>query len=256
MSLTPSQLVYYGCADVDETDGTTVGGAIDTTTLIVFSDPTTVNSLGTTLKYVSTNTGDTTQMVTVTGRDSTGSIDTETKTLNGTTVVTGSVTFQRILKVVMSATAVGTVSIERSTDADVLAALPPGVKTVRRLFYDVSADTGTGSARNFYSKVFLSNTSGTNAALGLTFQILTQPGGGAAMQLAVASAVNDTGTATNRQTAPSGVTGAGFGDGPTGIPGTDLAPGATIAIWFNLTLTAGLAADATTYVPELLCSTT
>jgi hypothetical protein len=257
MSLTASQLILYGCADMDVLgDGTTIGGAIDMTKLLTWSDPTTVNALATLVKYVSTNTGDTTQTITTTGRSSTGSIVSETINLDGTTVVTGTVTFQEILEVAMSATAVGTVSIERSTDADVLCTLPPGVKTVIRLFYNVSADVGTGSTRNFFDKGFLFNSSTTNAALGLTVQILTQPGGSATMQVAVESSVGGSGTSTNRQTAPSGVTGAGFGDGPTAIPGTDLEPQTAIGIWFNLTLTAGLAADRTTFTPEWLCSTT
>jgi len=257
MSLASTDLVWYGSADMEEVDGSTAGGGIDTTTLIVFSDPTTVNSLGTTLKYVSSNAGDTTQSVTVTGRSSTGSIVTETiNPLTGTIVITGTVTFGRILKVVMSATAVGTVSIERSTDGDVLAAMPPGIKQVRRLFYNVSADVGSGSTRNYYDKAFLKNTNGTNAALGLTFKTNTDVGGGADCTVAVESSVGGSGTSTNRQTAPSGVTGAGFSDGPTSISGTDLAPGAAVGIWFNLTLTAGLAADVTTYTPEADCSTT
>src|ERR1700744_4916310 len=104
MSLASTDLVLYGSANMDQTDGSTQGGAIDTTTILTFADPTTVNSLATTLKYVSDNNGDTTQTVTVTGRDTTGSVVTETKNLNGTTVVTGTVTFQEILKAVMSAT--------------------------------------------------------------------------------------------------------------------------------------------------------
>jgi hypothetical protein len=257
MSLASTDLVLCGALDMEETDGTTEGGGIDTTTLLTWSDPTTVNALATTLKYVSSNTGDTTQSITVTGRSSTGAIITETiNPITGTTVITGTVTFQEILKATMSATAVGTISIKRSTDSDVLLTMPPGIKQVRRLFYNVSADVGTGSTRNYYDKGFLQNNNGTNAALGLTVQILTQPGGGASVQVAVESSVNGTGTSTNRQTAPSGITGAGFGDGPTSIPGTDLAPGAAIGIWFNLTLTAGLAADRTTFVPEWLCSTT
>ncbi len=78
--------VRYGSANMDEVDGSTQGGAIDTTTLVTWDDPTIVNAPATTLTYVSSSTSDTTQSVTVTGRSSTGAIVTETiNPLTGTT---------------------------------------------------------------------------------------------------------------------------------------------------------------------------
>ena len=61
MFLANTDLVWYGSANMDEVDGSTQGGAIDTTTLVTWDDPTTVNALATTLKYVSSSTSDTTQ---------------------------------------------------------------------------------------------------------------------------------------------------------------------------------------------------
>lgn len=249
MPIASTDLKLYGCADMEEVDGSTEGGAIDLTTRIVFDSPALANVFGSTFDVISDQAADNSQTVEVYGRDSTGSIVTDSKTLNGTTIVHGTVTFAEILKVTISAAHAGNVTITRHSDASTLVAIESGVLQIRRLFYGVASDNSSGSTRNYYDKAFLKNTNGTKAALTLTVKTNTDVSAGSC-QVAVESSVNGTGTSTNRQTAPSGITGAGFSDGPTAIPGGDLAPGAAIGIWFNLTLPAGTAATQTTYVPE------
>lgn len=63
------------------------------------------------LQMVSTNAGDTTQTVTVTGTDYYGQTQTEVKTLNGTTVVNFLKAFKTVTRVAVSAACAGNVSV-------------------------------------------------------------------------------------------------------------------------------------------------
>lgn len=63
------------------------------------------------LQMVSTNAGDTTQTVTVTGTDFYGRVQTEVRTLNGTTPVNFLKAFKTVTRAVVSATLTGNVSI-------------------------------------------------------------------------------------------------------------------------------------------------
>jgi hypothetical protein len=65
--------------------------------------------------------------------------------------------------------------------------------------------------------------------------------------------VNDSGTATNRQTAPAGVTIDGTSKT---IPGTDLAAGAAVGIWRQMTLATNNAAIRSTHTLQFAGSTT
>jgi len=107
MSVVAPDLRFYGSANMPTADGTTTGGAVDFTCRVMFND---LASAGT-MDYVSSSSSDTAATITVTGRDSTGVIVSETKTLTGTTVVTGSQSFGRLLKgVTGGTTAVGDVA--------------------------------------------------------------------------------------------------------------------------------------------------
>lgn len=89
--------------------------------------------------------------------------------------------------------------------------LPNPVTSVIRPFSGISADIIGGSARTYYEKAFVLNTDGTTATTGMTLIKQTDPGGLYAtssieLDIAPCTALNDTVTATNRQTAPgSGV---------------------------------------------------
>ena len=93
MSVTLNSIMTYGAVNMPEADGVTVGGAVDFTKRLMFYD---INPAGT-VDWVSTATGDTGVHGQITGRDSTGAIQTPAAvTLNGQTVVTGSQSFQRL----------------------------------------------------------------------------------------------------------------------------------------------------------------
>lgn len=94
MSVNPANIKFYGSANMPDVDGATTGGAVDFTKKIFFDDIS-PNGL---MDYVSSSASDTAVTIAVTGRDATGVMQTETKTLTGTTPVLGSQTFERLLK--------------------------------------------------------------------------------------------------------------------------------------------------------------
>jgi hypothetical protein len=106
MSVSPNQVVLYGSADMPEADGVTVGGALDLTKRVAFYD---ISSAGA-FDIVSSSASDTATKVQVTGRDSTGTVQTPAAaTLNGTTLVAsafGGQSFERLLAGVITGGAI------------------------------------------------------------------------------------------------------------------------------------------------------
>lgn len=254
MSVTSAELLVYGSADMDVLgDGTTIGGAVTTSTIVVPTSASLFNALSDSkVDVVSSNTGDNSQTLTVTGRSDAGSFVLEVISLNGTTLVNGTLTYNRLEKAVLSATCVGTITVTAHTGGTTIFTMAPGVTTMVRPFYNVSADVSGGSQRIYYEKLFFKNTDSTNALLAAQVSLSANPTGDISFWV-VTSGVNDTGTTTNRQTAPSGST---FSGTQQGTATTDLAAGAAQGVWFALTLAAGTAATVSTFTPELAGSTT
>lgn len=107
MTVSQNELYYYGSANMPEADGVLTGGAVDFTKLVFFSD---ISPTGT-MDYVSSSASDTAVTIALTGLDASGTPQTETKTLNGITLVTGSQTMERLMKgVAGGSTAVGDIA--------------------------------------------------------------------------------------------------------------------------------------------------
>jgi hypothetical protein len=113
MSVLPSDIVVYGCVDMPEADGSTVGGAPDFTKRLDFSD---VSPNGT-LDVVSSSTSDTATKITYLVRDATGAIQSVTATLNGQTPVTGSQTAERLLAAAITGGAIAGITNPGGTTA-------------------------------------------------------------------------------------------------------------------------------------------
>lgn len=263
MSVSASDIVVYGSANMQETDSGTQGGAIDTTTRIIFADSTLANTLNDTVEVLSSSGADTSQTVTVTGRNSTGSIVSENFSLNGTNVQSGATTFERILKIVINASHTGTITVRKATGDTIIASIESGVLTLRRPFYNVSADISAGSTKNYYEKMFVKNNNSSNALLGATFA----DGGGDSnnyITFALEDAVSDNGTSTDRTTSPSaGTIGTnGFTSSSktlaaeTDAGTTDLAPSTAVGLWLKMTLPAGSAAGKDTWTLTVSGTTT
>lgn len=243
MSIAASDLVFYASANMPEDNTSTSGGAIDATTMVIFDSSSLANSLGDTIEVLSSDSGDNSQTVNIYGRNSAGAIVAEGIALSGTSPVGGAVTFDRILKIVISGAHTGTITVRKATGDTTIVSIPTGVLTVRRLFYKASSDASGGSTRNFYEKIFLRNNHGTLSLLSAQISESADPG--ANITFALATSVNDTESVANRFTAPSSVS--SFDGTTKAVPGTDLAAASRIGIWLKLTLTAGAAAAATTY---------
>lgn len=248
MSILAAELIAYGSANMPEDDTSSYGGAIDATDKVLFTDIAATD----TVKIVSSNAGDTTQTVTVTGRLASGVIDSDALSLNGTTVVTGSKSFERILKVVVNAAHTGTITVTRNTGGATIGTLESGILILRRLFYKSFAEASGGSTKTYYEKIFLKNTNATLSLLGAAVVETADPLG--LLTFTLENAVGGTTSKSNRLTVPaSGETSnsAVFDGASKNVPGTDLAAGAAIGVWIKLILAAGAAAAKSTYTLQL-----
>ena len=251
MSISASELIVYGSANMPEANGTTSGGAIDATTKIVFTDIAATDSV----EFVSTNAADT-MNITVTGRNSAGVIVAETKALTGTTPTAATTaTFERILKVVLASVAAGTVTVRRATGDTTIATMEAGITSVRRLFYDAAADASGGSSRSFYEKVFVKNTNGVTTLTNA--QIAEQADPTTNITFDLEDAVDDSNSVANRlDTAPTGMLGS-FDNTTKTVPGGgNLAAGSRIGVWLKLTLAAGTSPTKSTYTLRTTGTTT
>jgi hypothetical protein len=98
MSVLPSDIVVYGSADMPETDGTTIGGAVDFTRRVGFYDIAPAGSVD----VISSSLSDTATKIAYSGRDPTGAAQSEILTLNGQSWVTGSQSLERLLCAALS----------------------------------------------------------------------------------------------------------------------------------------------------------
>jgi len=83
-----------------------------------------------TIDVVSDSTADT-QTMTITGLDDNGVFQSETYTINGTTAVTGSVTFSKVLQVSKSAATTGTITVTENSGSTTLVTLMPWERSPR-----------------------------------------------------------------------------------------------------------------------------
>lgn len=241
MAIAASDLKFYAAANMPEDDTSTVGGAIDALRQVVFT-PLAANDQ---LRVVSDNAGDTTQTVTVYGRNAAGEYVSASGALSGTTPVTltPATTFERVLRVEIDATAAGNVTVERNTTpfADIYV-IPAGERGCWALFSKSASDPSATKTR--YMKVFCKNTHGTLTLTSATIDLTADPD--SRIEFGLAAAKDDSATATNRLTAPGGIT---FYDdsNPQAIPGNQLEAGSAIGIWVKQSLTAGDTPHSTTF---------
>lgn len=117
MSVTPNQVVLYGSANMPEADSVTVGGALDLTKRVSFYDLPVAGAFD----VVSSSASDTATKVQITGRDSTGTIQTPAAvTLTGTTLIAssfGGQSFERLLAGVITGGAIAGLSNPGGTAA-------------------------------------------------------------------------------------------------------------------------------------------
>lgn len=240
MAIAAGDLVAYAAASMPDDESSTVGGAIDPDYQVVFTQLAANDDV----EAVSSAAGDTTQNVTVEGRNAAGSVVSETKQLNGTTPVIFSTMgiIERVLKITMDADAVGVVTIQRSPGGAAIYATPIGERGVYCLFRKSYSEA---SPKNYHEKFFWKN---KHATLALQVVVVSEDADPTTkVSYAMEDAVDDTGTATNRLTAPAGASigASGFvtsGDltmsTETDASTADLAAGSAIGMWAKLVLDA------------------
>jgi hypothetical protein len=251
MPITSADIQYLASANMPENDTATSGGAIDTATKVIFTDIAATDNV----TVISNNAGDTTQTVTITGRDASGAIVSEPLSLNGTNRVTGAQLFERILKIVVSGAHSGTITVTRDDGPTFtqIATLESGILTARRLFYASSSDVSGGSARDYYEKIFIKNTHAPLALTSAVIKELVDPTTFITFDLE--DAKNDNNSVANRLTAPTGMLGT-FTNSDKNVPTGLLSPGDSIGVWLKLTLAAGTSPAKSTYTLRASGTTT
>ena len=207
MSIAATDLVLYRSVNMPTADTGTSGGAMETTAKgrVTFQD--TTNSPGGTgvgIECKSTSASDTGN-ITVTSRNTAGSIVTETKALTGTTFIdlTTFTNTERILRVVMAANAVGTVTVRvknGSGTGAVVTQVEAGERGSYLLFYDSA--TPASSTLDRYEKIYAKNNHATLNLTNATIAMTADPQ--TVMEWAFSASAGDSVAA--RTTAPSGVT--------------------------------------------------
>ncbi len=245
MSISATDLIWYGSANMPEADTGTGGGAIDTTVKVTFTD---ITPSGT-VEALSSSASDTTQTLTISGLNVAGEAISEGHTLNGTNVVTFTSTFERILKAVLSGTTVGTITIRKTGAGGDLITLAPGLTSCRSIF--INAVTPVSGTTYYYEKVFVKNTHGT---LSLTSSVITEnadPSG--LVEFGLAATLDDTVTIANRLTAPGGIS---FDSAAKNVANSqNLTAASAQGVWLKLTLAYTEVATKTSYTSRITGNT-
>jgi hypothetical protein len=248
-SIVAGDLVCFHAATQSDADAITVGGAID---LLRRPDFTQI-AANDDIEVISSSASDT-QNCTITARAADGSITTQTLALTGVTAkifsgLGAAGVVERVLSVELASVAIGTITVRRSVAGATLRVIPIGERGFSMVFRKTASDPV--STVNYYAKIFWKNTNATNALLSALVSESADPA--ARITHGLAASVNDSGTTTNRQTAPGGVTFAGTA---AAVPGTDLLSLGTIGTWLNMTLPAADPPIRSTYTSQLAGSTT
>lgn len=242
MPIVASDIVVYGSASMPDDDTPTgIGGAISTTKRVVFVDMVVNDTVG----AFSSAAGDTTQTLTVTGRNTAGAIVSDTISMNGITKASTIQVFERILKLVFDIACVGNVTVEDNTGPTNIATMEIGLLEIRRPFYNALAEASGGSNRDYYEKVFFKNDHATLTLSAATIAEQADPSGKVTFALESTLNGSDTNGAGNRQTHTGGYT---FNDSTKNVANAqNHTAAAGQGVWLKLTLTAGDAANNTSY---------
>lgn len=194
MSVVASDIVIYGAAVMPDDDSTAdIGGGIsggsEPLIRLAFND---IASAGN-IQAVSSSSGDTTQEITVTGRNSAGELISEAIALNGNTPVAASTQtdWERLLKAVKDATCAGDVAVESAT------AVATG-----------TAQAGAAASASAPASITLQSGQGSSAAIGMPIRITNNTPSGAQHQIRYIVAISSDVVYVNRDwdTVPSSST--------------------------------------------------
>lgn len=260
MSISSGDIKTYGSTYMQETDIGTQGGNIDITTSVIFDNPNLTNTPSGIVSACSNLITDTGININIVGRNIGGSIVSGSIILNGLTTVSGTTSFERLLKILVGNHS-GQISIKDSLD-NLITTIDSGILCVRRPFYNVSADSSTGSEKKYYEKIFIKNTNTTYNLLEPTIsEIATGIYSSVAFDLEKYSTLNvsyGANTSINRRTAPN-ITGMQSGSFDSVVKNLnqdiDLITSGAIGVWLELTLLPGTIASKNIYTLSISGST-
>jgi hypothetical protein len=226
MAIATTDLILYGSAVRPVDDVTTgVGGAI---TLQHRPEFTQMVANGTV--EIFGGAGDTTQVATLIGRNAAGALVTDTKTLTAATPIAFTGTFERVLRVTLSAVAANLVTVRRVGN-EVLGTIPIGELGFYAMFHDSASAAGIVIR---YEKAFWRNSHATLTLNSADVTLTVDPDSRIRIGLDLAVNGNLT-TVGNRTVAPVGIT---WNDDNTilTVPGGVLAALAAIGMWVEQNL--------------------
>ena len=228
MSVVASDIVVYGTQNMPQDDLSTAGGAINSGIRVVFSDISS-NSI----VYATSSSASDSGNLSVTGRDAAGILISESIGLSGTSTVSGSQVFERIIACNVDTVAVGDISISGATSIGSIYSNESGFQ---RIFYDATANSLGGSDKTLYEKVFVKNNNNTTALQAAT---ITEVSTGLynIITFGLEKSLNYDESVVNRLNAPTGVT--SYGDGASGVVGSNLTALDAQGVWVKLFLANG-----------------
>jgi hypothetical protein len=240
MPIATTDLKKYGAASRPEDDTAASGGAIDAACVLEVTQMAST----TTLEAVSSAAGDTMNL-TITGRDASGAVVSQTLALTGTTVRAFSQTFERFLKASLAGAPAGNVTIRINTGGATVVVIPIG-KTAAAVMFINSASETAQTIR--YEKEFWKNEHGSLTLTAATMKLTADPS--SSIRIGCEASKGGTQSVANRKTTPGSVT---FVDDAVAqsLPGAQLEAANTIGVWIEMTRGASASAIKTSFTTEL-----
>lgn len=246
MSITAAELIAYSVASIPIDDVSTSGGAIDATRRPVFTQFTSNAVLSLTSSAADT------RVVAVTGRDATGAVVTENMTLNGTTEVLSTNTYERIQSVyAASSSGTLTITVKQGAGGSVVTTIPINEIGFHMMFQNAAS---AASTQTRFEKMFWKN---TDATLTLTSSTMTLTvDASTKINIGVETSTGGTTSVANRLAVPANPTFVGVGTAQN-IPGTgaNLAAGVAIGVWVRQSLLSNDAAQKNSFTTQLAGNT-
>ena len=250
MSINAAHIQVYASASMPTTDNEQSGGVINSGIRITFTDISATDDI----ELVSDDANDTQEWIII-GRNAGGSIISETGNLSGTTVVTTTATFERILRMTVDSLPTGIITVRKESDNVTIGQMSGQITGIFRPFYNAVANPTTERTNDVYEKVFIRNDHLTLNLLSATVQELSS-GVYERVEFTLEDAVNDNNSVTGRlNTVPAGNNEA-FSSDTKAVPGTNLDAGDAIGVWLKLNLPSGQAANEDNYVLRVNGNTT
>lgn len=240
MPIAATDLIAFGAASRPSDDTATVGGAIDTTDRPDFTQWT-ANAVAAVL-----SDGADTRQITIQGRTAAGAIDTEVLTLNGVTEVVGAKTWERVLTITAaSASGTRTVTVRQGTGGATRATISINETSRTAMFRQSASESGIAIR---YEKFFWRNNHGSLTLNSADVTLTADPD--SRIRIGLAATKGDSATATNRKTAPGGIS---FSDDSVvlSVPTGALASTEAIGTWVEQNLPASDTAHKTTFTTRL-----